>query len=117
MSRKNLSLLRRRLVRELTKPSNGSRNEQFYYNFQASEHLSTLSTSATAFYDRINTRGFSSDSSSSSISPTTSTQGSSVKGEIGWKALSARTNDIIDNPLWQIPRKGTGKDAVCIVRK
>lgn len=115
MSRKNLSLLRRRLARELTKPSNGSRNQQFHYNFRASEHLSTLSTSATAFYDRINTREFSSDSSSSSISP--STQGSSVKAEIGWKALSARANDIIDNPLWQIPRKGTGKNAVCIVRK
>jgi len=110
MSRKNLSLLRRRLARELTKPSNGSRNEQFYYNFRASEHLSTLSTSATAFYDRVNTRGFSSDSSSSSIAPSTSTQGSSVKGDIGWKALSAQTNDIIDNPLWQIPRKGTGFD-------
>ncbi len=114
MSRKNLSLLRRQLARELTKPSKASRIQPFYYNIRSSNHGATLSTSATAFNDLIDTRGFSSDPSSASIA--SSAQASSQRDNTTWKALSARTNDIIDNPLWQIPRKGTGKDVICFIR-
>lgn len=116
ISRKNLSLLRRQLARrgELTKPSNGSHFQLLYCNLRTSAHFRTIVTSETVFYGRINTRGFSSDSSSSSISSSTSIKGDFPKDTIGWNAFGTRISDIIDNSLWLIPRKGTGKVSGCM---
>jgi len=111
ISRKNLSLLHRQLARrELAKPSMELLFQPFYYNFRTYPHTASLAISATALHGHINSRRLSSNSSPSSISPPASIQCDPQKDKIGWKALSTRINDIIDNPTWLIPRKGTGFD-------
>ena len=108
MSRKNLSLLRRHLARreKLTKPLSGPQFRKFHYNYRSYPHVSALSTAVNSFSGLVDARDFSSNSSSGSM------QDGAQKDTIGWRALSSSAKDIIDNPMWLIPRKGTGKDAV-----
>jgi len=108
ISMKTVSLLHRELTRG--KRSMESLFQPFYCNYRTKSYDSTLGKAATAMHAHINSRTLVSDYSPSPSSPLASIQRVSQEDENGWKALSTRMNDIIDNPMLLIPRKGTGFD-------
>jgi hypothetical protein len=110
-------LQRHQARRQVTKLSNTilsrpSSRRSYFHNHHIYSTISATTTTATATatatatipgaYNTCNgTRSFSLKSSPSSFSTTDTTI---------WKAWSTRIEDILSNPMWLIPRKGTGFD-------
>mmetsp|Transcript_5402 Transcript_5402/g.15683 ORF Transcript_5402/g.15683 Transcript_5402/m.15683 type:complete len:919 (+) Transcript_5402:207-2963(+) len=105
ISWKNASILQRHLARrELTASASSVQSffRRYHYNHHASPLAATLLCSATDFDRQNNTRGY---SSQRSVSPPTS-----IEGGTKIDTTSNRIENILKNPAWLIPRKGTGFD-------